>query len=250
MSPTTFLIYALDYLENVATSLSNLLSRTLKIENKPNKLETVDLGGVAKYLSTCKNVIFMTGAGISTSAGIPDFRSPVTGLYANLSKYNLPFPEAVFDLNYFYKNPQPFYTLSKELMPKNYRPTVSHYFQRLLVQKGHVHKIYTQNIDALEAIAQIPKHKVIAAHGSFEVGHCIGCGTKYPFEWMKNRIEETEYLRCENEDCLEDTDTDDSLKIVKPDITFFGEELPTEFTMNCHNDLKKCDLLIVMVIFF
>lgn len=46
-------------------------------------------------------VIFMCGAGISTSAGIPDFRSPGTGLYDNLEKYNLPFPSAVFDLHYF-----------------------------------------------------------------------------------------------------------------------------------------------------
>lgn len=48
----------------------------------------------------------LTGAGISTSAGIPDFRSPETGLYANLEKLNLPFPEAVFELNYFRKNPK------------------------------------------------------------------------------------------------------------------------------------------------
>jgi NAD-dependent SIR2 family protein deacetylase len=43
----------------------------------------------------------MTGAGISVSAGIPDFRSPKTGLYANLEKFNLPYPEAIFDLRYF-----------------------------------------------------------------------------------------------------------------------------------------------------
>jgi len=109
----------------------------------------------------------------------------VTGLYANLSKYNLPFPEAVFCLDYFLTNPQPFYTLSKELMPKSYKPTISHYFQRLLIDKGHVLKVYTQNIDALETIAQIPKEKLIAAHGSFEKGKCLNCNFEYNFEWMK-----------------------------------------------------------------
>lgn len=55
-----------DYLENVATSLSNLLSRTMKIEDTPKRLESLDLAGIAKYLLTCRNIIFMTGAGIST----------------------------------------------------------------------------------------------------------------------------------------------------------------------------------------
>ena len=48
-----------------------------------------------------KNIIVMTGAGISTSAGIPDFRSPGTGLYDNLAKYDLPRPESIFDIHYF-----------------------------------------------------------------------------------------------------------------------------------------------------
>ena len=51
-----------------------------------------------------KNIIVMTGAGISTSAGIPDFRSPGTGLYSKLEKYNLPYPQAIFELDYFKVN--------------------------------------------------------------------------------------------------------------------------------------------------
>lgn len=64
-------------------------------------LKSFDLVGAAEYLSNCSNVIVMCGAGISTSAGIPDFRSPGTGLYSQLEKYNLPFPEAIFQLEYF-----------------------------------------------------------------------------------------------------------------------------------------------------
>lgn len=48
-----------------------------------------------------KNIVVMTGAGISTAAGIPDFRSPGTGLYDNLQKYDLPYPQAVFEINFF-----------------------------------------------------------------------------------------------------------------------------------------------------
>lgn len=61
-----------------------------------------DIKGVAEYIKEkkCKNIIIMTGAGISVAAGIPDFRSPGTGLYDNLAKYDLPYPEAVFDIEY------------------------------------------------------------------------------------------------------------------------------------------------------
>ena len=56
-----------------------------------------------------KKICVLTGAGISSSAGIPDFRSPGTGIYYNLSKYDLPNPEAMFELDYFKQHPESFY---------------------------------------------------------------------------------------------------------------------------------------------
>lgn len=52
---------------------------------------------------TFKKIVFMTGAGISVSAGIPDFRTKGTGLYSQLEKYKLPYPESIFELSYFKK---------------------------------------------------------------------------------------------------------------------------------------------------
>ena len=60
-----------------------------------------------------KRIICMCGAGLSVSAGIPDFRTPGTGLYSNLQKFKLPYPEAVFEINYFRSNPAPFFMLAK-----------------------------------------------------------------------------------------------------------------------------------------
>ena len=61
----------------------------------------LDLERVASIIASdeCRNVVVMVGAGCSTSAGIPDFRTPGTGLYDNLASYGLPYPEAIFDLD-------------------------------------------------------------------------------------------------------------------------------------------------------
>ena len=210
------------------------------------KLKSLDLKGFAAYMKTCKKIVFMSGAGISTAAGIPDFRSPKTGLYDNLQKFNLPSSQCIFDLNYFRRNPNPFFTLAKELLPSNYKPTVSHYFQRLLVDKKMVHKIYTQNIDALESIANIPAEKIIYAHGSFNTGHCLSCRKQYEFDWIKKNIEAKQFLKCENDDCVRDRRVNEQLKVVKPDIVFFGEQMPKDFIENRVDDFNECDCLVVM----
>ena len=113
----------------------------------------------------------MCGAGISVSAGIPDFRSPGTGLYDNLAKYNLPTPQSVFDKEYFLERPDAFYLLCRELWPDNYAPTPAHHFVALLHEKGILRRCFTQNIDSLEAAAGLPPAQIVAAHGNFDGAH-------------------------------------------------------------------------------
>ncbi|XP_022107575.1 NAD-dependent protein deacetylase sirtuin-2-like isoform X2 [Acanthaster planci] len=208
-------------------------------EAKPEQLlEDISLEGVVKYMQSdkCKNIIVMTGAGISTSAGIPDFRSPGTGLYDNLEKYNLPEPMAIFDINYFRERPEPFFYLAKELYPGKFRPTPCHYFIRLLADKRLLLRNYTQNIDTLERIAGVPGDLMVEAHGTFHTGHCIGdCGKEYTQQWMKDEIFADRLPKC--------TDCEG---LVKPDIVFFGERLPVRFSHLVMEDFPKCDLLIVM----
>ena len=77
-------------------------------------------------------------------------RTPGTGLYDNLQKYQLPEPSAVFDSTYFHHNPRPFFSLAKELYPGKFSPNLVHCFVRLLQDKGVLLRSYTQNIDGLE----------------------------------------------------------------------------------------------------
>uniref|UniRef100_A0A287CVS6 Sirtuin 3 n=1 Tax=Ictidomys tridecemlineatus TaxID=43179 RepID=A0A287CVS6_ICTTR len=129
----------------------------------------------------------MVGAGISTPSGIPDFRSPGSGLYSNLQQYNIPYPEAIFELEFFFHNPKPFFTLAKELYPGNYRPNATHYFLRLLHDKGLLLRLYTQNIDGLERVSGIPTSKLVEAHGTFASATCTVCRRPCPGEdfWVE-----------------------------------------------------------------
>lgn len=202
----------------------------------PQTLEYRTLDGVADYIKSgaVRKIVVMTGAGISTSAGIPDFRSPDTGLYANLARLNLPYAEAVFDIGYFKENPEPFYTLAQELYPGKYRPTITHSFITLLHKKGLLLKLFTQNIDCLEREAGVPGDKIVEAHGSFARQSCIECKAAYPDDEIKVHIASKTIPRCHT--CQ---------GLVKPEIVFFGEALPSSFFEN-RTLPGEADLCIVL----
>lgn len=219
--------------------LRNLFSSTLGLGSADKVLDELTLDGVAQYIKSgkCKNIICMVGAGISTSAGIPDFRSPGTGLYANLLKYNLPYPEAIFQIDYFKKYPEPFFALAKELYPGQFKPTICHYFMKLLKDKGHLRRCYTQNIDTLERVAGLEGDDLIEAHGTFYTSHCVSfsCRKEYDLDWMRDQIFSEDVPRCAK--CS---------SLVKPDIVFFGESLPVRFFTSMKMDFPRCDLLLIM----
>ncbi|KAL8833988.1 MAG: hypothetical protein Q9170_003990 [Blastenia crenularia] len=208
-------------------------------ESTPTQtLSARTLDAVASYIKDgrAQKIVVMTGAGISTAAGIPDFRSPGTGLYANLAKLNLPYPQAVFDISYFRSNPLPFYTLAHEIYPGKYKPTISHCFVRLLSDKGLLLKLFTQNIDCLERTAGVPTEKIVEAHGSFARQRCIECQRAFADNSMKEAIDRHEVPRCMYSACN---------GLVKPDIVFFGEALPEDFHRN-RTLPSSADLAIVM----
>ncbi|XP_062860826.1 NAD-dependent protein deacetylase sirtuin-3 [Trichomycterus rosablanca] len=194
-------------------------------------LETV--GRLIK-LGRIRNVVVVAGAGISTASGIPDFRTPGTGLYANLEKYNVPYPEAVFNIDYFSEDPRPFFSLAKELYPGCHRPNYIHYFIRMLHQKDLLLRIYTQNIDGLEKMCGIPDEKLVEAHGSFATAACHLCYTPFPAEEAKEAIMSDNVPTCSF--CS---------ATVKPNVVFFGEDLPEKYFQH-EVDFPNADLLIIM----
>ncbi|GAA6002244.1 SIR2 family NAD-dependent protein deacylase [Rhodotorula paludigena] len=204
--------------------------------------ERPSLKDVAKLIKDgkAKRIMVMAGAGISTAAGIPDFRSPGTGLYDNLAKYDLPYPEAIFDIDYLEERPEAFYTLAKELYPGNFKPTICHYFFRLLQEKSLLAGAWTQNIDTLERIAGIRDDLIVEAHGSFAEAACLNCRKKYTKEEIKPQIMRGEVVRCQENRCK-----GKDAALIKPNIVFFGEGLPDRFFSRLSH-FSSCDLLIVL----
>lgn len=194
-----------------------------EVSNRPAPGRTADLGPARPRAHLVASLV-------------PDFRSPNTGLYANLARLNLPYAEAVFDISYFRQNPDPFYVLAKELYPGNYSPTVSHAFIALLARKNLLRMLFTQNIDCLERQAGVPGELIVEAHGSFATQRCIECKTPFPDDKMKEYVLQGGVPRCADARC-------DGL--VKPDIVFFGEQLPEQFHNNRHVP-SYGDLVLVM----
>lgn len=165
---------------------------------------------------------------------VPDFRSPKTGLYSNLARLKLPYAEAVFDISYFRNHPEPFYVLAQELYPGKFHPTISHAFIALLAEKGLLQMLFTQNIDCLERAAGVPADKIVEAHGSFATQRCIECKVEFPDAEMRAHVTRGDVPKC-----------NECKGLVKPDITFFGEALPRDFSEKSHNT-AMADLVLII----
>jgi len=174
-----------------------------------------------------KNRIFvLTGAGVSTESGIPDFRGE-KGLYTE-------YPEYVFDIDYFRKDPSLFYEVTKKLLPKllNANPNPAHKFVYKLEEMGKLLLVATQNIDGLHQKAG--NKKVVELHGSYKISHCLKCGKELSLEDLAKALENTTVPKCE---CG---------GVIKPDVVFFGEPLPQDALIKAQEAAKKANLCIVM----
>ncbi|GEQ67156.1 hypothetical protein JCM33374_g819 [Metschnikowia sp. JCM 33374] len=196
------------------------------------------LAPLIKALKNKKKATFFLGAGISTSCGIPDFRSPKTGLYANLKRLNLPYPEAVFDIDYFRDEPKAFYTLCDELYPGKFFPSKFHFLLKIFQDNGLLMRIYTQNIDTMESIVGVHEENIVAAHGLFASNHCIDCAepmeTETLIALMNDKSKNSGIPKCSR--CN---------GYVKPDIVFFGEALPIRFFDTWDEDCDNVEVAIV-----
>ncbi|CAM9187891.1 unnamed protein product [Chrysoparadoxa australica] len=195
------------------------------------------LEDAVKLLAGARKVMVLTGAGISVSCGIPDFRSE-NGIYSMLGEYNLPSPQAMFDIHYFVTNPKPFFQFAKQLLPGSYTPSMTHNFISLLAKQGRLLRNYTQNIDGLETQAGVPKSKLHQCHGSFDTATCLQCKTQVELEHIKAEVASETIPLCKA--CALPG------AVLKPDIVMFGEPLGDRFANLLQQDRRECDLVVVI----
>lgn len=235
----------LDYIDDataweILRQSLRMIGRHLKDRPSPlprQRLQNLSTVADAARLIQCSSkIMILTGAGISVSCGIPDFRS-ANGIYKLIeSRFQLPDPQALFDIRYFINNPQPFFQFAKELYPGKFQPSPSHKFIRMVEEQGKLLRNYTQNIDTLEQAAGI--QKCLECHGSFRTASCCCCKTRVTCDDIREQVLREEVPRC--------TSCDGAFNVVKPDIVFFGEGLPPAFGQQLLLDLDEVDLLIVM----
>ncbi|KRZ77943.1 NAD-dependent protein deacetylase sirtuin-1 [Trichinella papuae] len=228
---------------NDGTVDERLLDRAAMVLLRPElSLQSIHRSPIelaVRLIQQSRKIMVLVGAGMSVSCGISDFRS-ANGIYARLRHLHpeLPDPTAVFDIDYFYENPKPFFSFVKELFPGNYRPSLSHRFLKCLEDEGKLLRVYTQNVDTLEK--QVGLHKVVYCHGSFDTATCMECGFRVDCEEIRDAVFNEAIPTCRN--CAQI-----GLRgVMKPDIVFFGESLPRTFYESVAADQSQVDLLIVI----
>ena len=172
--------------------------------------------------------VVLTGAGVSTESGIPDFRSP-TGLWAQFD------PLEYGSIEAFRRDPVRVWSFYKPrvAMLTGAEPNPAHLALAELERLGFVEAVVTQNIDLLHARAG--SREVVEVHGSIRTATCPGCGASQPLERVLQLLEQAEAPACP--DCG---------AILKPDVVFFGELLPVAAIERASELAREARLLLVV----
>ena len=185
---------------------------------------------LADLLDSAHHAIALTGAGISTLSGIPDFRGK-NGLYGRKDID----PERLFEINAFRRDPSYYYTHAREFIYGlgSRKPNIIHKELARLEHMGILHAVLTQNIDMLHQKAG--SHRVLELHGSPAVHSCLECGMTMSFDAVTRSLDEGRIPTCS---CCGG--------IIKPNIVFFGEPLPEEALIQAQEEAMEADLMLVL----
>jgi NAD-dependent deacetylase len=184
-----------------------------------------DFEKLKKLIEKSRYITALTGAGISTLSGIPDFRGEHNPIWDKFPQ------DRVFSLEHFRSTPVLFYDFLREIMQKEYEPNISHRVLKYLEDSGKLKAVITQNIDGLHQLAGT-KH-IYELHGSIYESGCVKCGKKGKYEEFIKRIYKEKVPTCE---CG---------GVIRPGIVFYGEMLPGEDLKMSVFHASKSDLMIV-----
>jgi NAD-dependent deacetylase len=183
---------------------------------------------LAELIAAADSVVALTGAGISVPSGIPDFRTPQTGLWENVD------PMEVAHIDVFRRDPERFWHFYGDRFQslKDKRPNAAHEALATLERAGRLDAVITQNIDRLHARAGT--RELIEVHGTIDHSSCLHCGDRHPLEEVRarQRADAHGVPRC---DCG---------RPLKPDVVLFGEYLPEAALRRAEALADSADLLL------
>lgn len=214
-----------------------------------------------------KNIVTITGAGISVASGIPDFRSP-GGLYDSLNpelltatdpqkEYLRYDPMGVVSWDLFRVNQFPYLEVRRPFIlgtaEGKWKATLSHFFIQLLFDKGLLKRHYTQNIDGLDFQMFLPAEKIVTVHGSIAKANCEFCRKEYSMEKLKCGIKTKIKNIYDNFDIEAPVASSNiycdfcSRPGIKPSTVLFGRELPKDVWKAVSTDFpSNIDLVIII----
>jgi NAD-dependent deacetylase len=183
---------------------------------------------LAELIRESDRIVALTGAGISVPSGIPDFRSPGTGLWERVD------PMAVAHIDVFRRDPERFWHFYGDRFQtlEDKRPNGAHAALAALERAGLLEAVITQNIDRLHALAGT--RELIEVHGTIDHSSCQACGARYPLATVRARQREDSrgVPRC---DCNSP---------LKPDVVLFGEYLPEQALARAQLLAASADLML------
>jgi NAD-dependent deacetylase len=183
---------------------------------------------LARLLHDARSAVALTGAGISVPSGIPDFRTPGTGLWANVD------PMEVAHIDVFHTDPERFWRFYGDRFQslRDKRPNAGHKALVELESRGLIEAVVTQNIDMLHRRAGT--RELVEVHGTIERSLCLRCGARYELDDVRARqvADSARIPRC---DCG---------LALKPDVVLFGEYLPDAAIERAQRLASGADLLL------
>ncbi len=189
---------------------------------------TAKAARLAQLLRDSERAVVLTGAGVSVPSGIPDFRSPRTGLWENVD------PMEVAHIDAWRRDPDRFWSFYGDRFASlvDKRPNDAHLALAELERRGLVRGVITQNIDRLHRVAGT--ERLIEVHGSIEWSVCLDCGGKVSLERV------IEQLRAEDgaPECTS------CITPLKPDVVLFGELLPEAALAEAQALALDADLMV------
>ena len=185
-----------------------------------------DIKRVAEIIKERGNVVAFTGAGISVESGIPTFRG-AQGLW---ERYD---PDEYAHISSFLRNPEKVWMMLREMAQVIFqaKPSPAHEALSELEKMGYLRAVITQNVDGLHHLAG--NKNVIEYHGNHRWLVCPSCREKTPF--TEDVLGIYPYPRCER--CE---------RALKPDVVFFGENIPFDAMIRANEEAKSCRVMIII----